>query len=146
MPKLLLLTLQRKSQSPTATTGVLSAAITGFDGEQLSKPVYTLEDTVRASGVKVAGETAISPGLYELRLTFSPHFGRFLPELIDVPMFTDIRLHGGNTVADTKGCPLMGLGMDGEKIWNCRPAEDMIIELMKACDIAYIHILSGEKS
>jgi hypothetical protein len=76
----------------------------------------TLEDIERVdpnpetpeNEAKVAGATAIPCGRYRVFLTWSPHFGRILPELQDVPGFAAIRIHAGNTEADTRGCLLVG--------------------------------------
>ena len=67
---------------------------------------WTLEDVVRA--VKIPGETAIPAGRYEVRLSLSQRFQKLLPEILTVPGFTGIRIHAGNTQADTHGCLLVG--------------------------------------
>lgn len=75
---------------------------------------YTLEDQLREqSGLSVAqwkvpGATAIPAGIYRVRLTFSQRFQRVLPLLEDVHGFTGVRIHPGNTIADTEGCILVG--------------------------------------
>lgn len=68
----------------------------------------TLEDTVR-NGVKIAGKTAIPAGTYKVKKTMSPRFKKILPEILNVPGFTGVRIHAGNTAIDTDGCLLLGL-------------------------------------
>jgi hypothetical protein len=70
---------------------------------------YVCEDVERPPGApKVHGQTAIPRGSYEIVVTYSPHFNRDLPLLKDVPDFEGIRIHPGNTAADTEGCLLPG--------------------------------------
>lgn len=63
----------------------------------------TLEDEVRPNGEKIYGETAIPAGTYNVRLSYSPRFKKILPEILNVPNFTGIRIHKGNSSADSRG-------------------------------------------
>ena len=67
---------------------------------------WTLEDVVRP--VKIPGETAIPAGRYAVQWSLSQRFQKLLPEILTVPGFTGIRIHAGNTQADTAGCVLVG--------------------------------------
>jgi hypothetical protein len=51
----------------------------------------------------------IRPGGYTLGLRYSERFAMLLPGLIGVPDRTDIEMHAGNSMADTKGCILLGV-------------------------------------
>ena len=69
---------------------------------------HTLEDVIRPTGEKVHSKTAIPPGRYRLILSMSNRFKKIMPEVLNVPMFTGIRIHSGNTAKDTAGCLLVG--------------------------------------
>ncbi|MBG7619359.1 hypothetical protein I5R65_07775 [Herbaspirillum sp. AP02] len=94
------LLLQREPSTKKSTAGKLF-----IDGVF---ECYTLEDSVRARGVKVYGQTAIPAGTYQVLLTQSPRFKRVLPLLLNVPGFEGIRIHPGNKAEDTDGCILVG--------------------------------------
>lgn len=93
----------------------------------------TLEDRVRPEGEKVYGKTAIPEGMYEVKLTHSPRFKKILPEILNVPNFSGIRIHTGNSSKDTEGCILVGT-WDGEKedwVGNSRIAFDELMALLE---------------
>ena len=71
----------------------------------------TLEPTWRDykhGAYKMKGCSAIPEGRYPLVVTWSPKFEQWLPLLLNVPKFSGIRIHAGNTPADTEGCILVG--------------------------------------
>lgn len=90
---------------------------------------HTLEDEIRADGVKVKHETAIPSGSYKVILSRSNRFKRIMPLLIDVPMFSGIRMHGGNNSKHTSGCPLVAFNTDYKKIWGT--AESKLTKKLK---------------
>ena len=92
---------------------------------------YTLEDAVRADGVKIYGETAIPTGLYDVVLTRSPRFKRVLPLLLDVKNFVGVRIHPGNSARDTEGCILVGEAKAKDWISKSRPAFNALFAKMK---------------
>ena len=88
----------------------------------------TLEDRVRAPGIKVAGETAIPAGTYRLTFEFSPRLKRETPRLQDVPGFTGVLIHAGNAPEDSEGCILVGrvVGPGPDRISESRLARDAL--------------------
>ena len=94
------------------------------DGEH---ECWTLEDVVRPEGApKVYGETAIPYGTYPVIVAYSNRFQRDLPLLVGVPDFTGIRIHPGNTAADTHGCLLVGRSHTGGSVTESRLAFDAL--------------------
>ncbi len=96
MPELF---LQRYEQSPAGTFGTLRNGAS-------QRLAYTCERP--DNGNQKLG--AIPAGQYEATPYVSPSKGRvFL--LHDVPGRSMIEIHKGNTIADTEGCILVGMGL-----------------------------------
>ena len=81
----------------------------------------TLEDYDRLyfGGIKEAGKTAIPCGRYQVILNnYSPRFGAkepykslcggCVPLIANVPRFSGVRIHIGNSASETDGCVLVG--------------------------------------
>lgn len=121
------LLLKRIARKPTYTIGRLYV-----NGTYLCD---TLEDYDRIyfGGSKVPGKTAIPCGRYEVVLnSYSPKFGArepyrslcsgCVPLIADVPNFSGIRIHIGNTESDTDGCPLVGFNKTKGRVDDSRQA------------------------
>lgn len=124
--------ITRFDLSPIRTIGQLA-----IDGMM---ECYTLEDPVRedpnpttpVNEGKIYGETAIPAGRYRVELTFSarakagtlwtPRADFKLPELLEVPGFTGIRMHAGNRAKDTLGCILLGQHRTTDEVTQSRAA------------------------
>ena len=100
---------------------------------------YTLEDAERP--VKIKGETAIPTGTYTVIVTMSPRFKKELPLIMNVPNFSGVRFHGGNTEQDTEGCPLLGMVRHMDAISNCAPAVALVTKMIKEAKQAELKIV-----
>lgn len=119
--------VKRKIFTEKSTIGELS-----INGEFFC---YTLEDKDRylESGTeKVFGKTAIPRGTYNLVMSFSNRFKKYLPEILNVPQFTGIRMHTGNKPEHTEGCLLVGKIKTKDVIFESAKAfKEFMAELKK---------------
>lgn len=122
------LVLIRKPSSNGTTIGELFLE----NGEFLC---YTLEDQIRdlTKVPKVYAQTAIMPGTYKVIINMSNRFKKLLPLLLNVAQFEGIRIHSGNTKADTEGCILVGtkVSADRQSVLNSRVAFTKVFTLMQ---------------
>lgn len=79
---------------------------------------------------KIKGVTAIPRGRYKLVTSMSHRFGKVLPEVLGVPGFSGIRLHGGNRAEDSEGCILVGKVRTSSGIAQCADVVKRIIDLI----------------
>lgn len=119
------------------------------DGERFSE---SLEDKDRGltqdmseeeiKRVKVYGETAIPTGVYTVKMTYSPKYKRNMPEVLDVPGFSGIRIHSGNTAKDSLGCILLGrntkVGMVTESRKTCKEFERLLEAAGGECKLTIV--------
>jgi len=103
--------VRRKTRTSISTIGVLTIMGNPFT-------CFTLEDQDRGLNnkmplpqikmAKVFGKTAIPSGRYKLTIDQSTRFNKMMPHVLNVQGFEGIRIHSGNTAADTEGCLLLG--------------------------------------
>lgn len=105
------------------------------DGVLLGQTLEDRDCHLEDGGEKIYGDSAIPRGTYRLPLSMSKRFGRIMPEVLDVPGFSGVRIHGGNDEADTLGCPLLGHVRTPTGIRDCKGPNDRLIDLMAAAEL-----------
>ena len=104
---------------------------------------YSLEDVGRPANTKVYGETCIPEGVYKLKVNLSNRFKREMVLLYNQKdysvdyngvRFTGIRVHGGNDVGDTEGCPLVAFNkINDEMVYS--KADIALVDKLKGFDL-----------
>ena len=96
---------------------------------------------------KVYGQTAIPYGTYEVKFAYSPKFSAksaykafihngLMPSICNVPEFSGVLIHGGNTAADTLGCLLVGRNtIKGQLTSSLNTFKPLYEKLYKHCVI-----------
>ena len=96
---------------------------------------YTVEDKVRPLGEKVFGKTAIPAGTYKVIINMSNHFKKEMPLLLNVPNFEGVRIHSGNTAADSEGCIIIGLTKTPDGVGMSRVAFTKLMDRIKGQEL-----------
>ena len=121
------LTLTRIAKRADYTIGRL-------EDENGVKICDTLESTWRdfkGGELKVPRKSAVPEGTYQVVITKSKKFGKYLPLLVGVPGFEGIRIHSGNTVNDTEGCILVGQNLIKGKVLLSRLTLEKLMRLIE---------------
>lgn len=108
------LILKRHTYTDNSTIGDL------VDSDHIAQICYTLEDTIRRK--KEPGITAIPAGRYEIQMREFKGTGKMYPYLMDVPFYSGIFIHGGNTPQDTEGCVLVGMRTGVDCLYDSQKA------------------------
>lgn len=131
------LELKRGAAQGTATVGKLYV-----NGQYFCD---TLEDLVRFTpGMTMSemrrikaqneGAIAIPAGEYQVIIDKSQRFQKRMPRLLHVPCFEGVRIHSGNTSADTGGCILVGTNSSNGKVLNSRETFNKLMAVLEpAC-------------
>lgn len=131
--------LVRLERGDAATLGGLIV-----DGKSIC---WTLEEPWRDNRTDVS---CIPTGRYPLRLEYSPSKGMELWTIKDVPERSYVRIHVGNTVDDTEGCPLTGTKpgyLKGKRaVLGSRDAFNVFMAAMSGSDEGEIEISDSSSS
>ena len=124
----MLLELKRRKSDNTCTIGDL------YVNHNPIAFCQTLEDIVRAPGIKIPGQTAIPAGEYIILPDFSQRFQRIMPFLQHISMFTRVMIHWLNFASQTEGC--IGVGQGGadhpDSIWHSKDTFNKLWPLLEA--------------
>jgi len=140
-PPILRIRLTRDTLAPAWTLGVVELDLPD-DAEGFLPFGFSVEDTDRRVEEdldrKVRGATAIPVGVYGVRTTWSPKFGRPVPLVEGVPGFRGIRIHPGKDSEDTEGCLILGLQRDVQAgtVSRSRPACDWLYNEIRTVETA----------
>lgn len=108
------------------------------DTDRGLKQSMTLEEIKK---IKVYSQTAIPTGRYQIVWSYSNRFKKCLPLLLNVPGYEGIRIHSGNTEADTSGCLLLGQNKVVGKVINSVVTCNKVLPLIKeACENGKVYI------
>jgi hypothetical protein len=80
--------------------------------------------------IKVMHQTAIPTGTYKVIANLSPAKKRMLPRLLDVPGFSGILVHRGNTKDDSSGCLIVGENKVKGMVINSTQYEKRLVEIL----------------
>lgn len=135
------LTLKRETRTGNSTIGKLSAGSKTICNilEDCDRGLSQNMTSTEIKQKKVYGKTAIPTGRYSIVVTFSNRFKKPLPLLQGVPGFEGIRIHPGNTSADTEGCLLPGTSASTDFVGSSRVAFAIVFEMIQTA------LNSGEK-
>jgi hypothetical protein len=104
------LELQRTTGLRTEDTCISKLLVNGkfecYILEDKDRGLTSMMSLEQINKLKVYGETCIPYGKYEIDLTLSARFKKVLPILLGVKGYEGVRIHTGNTKADTLGCLL----------------------------------------
>jgi hypothetical protein len=88
-------------------------------------------DFLDPSEGKIMGKTAIPYGRYRVEFVYWKKHNRMAPRLKDVPGFTGIFIHSGNTAEDTQGCILPGENKEKGKVLYSKYHVNIIDNLIR---------------
>ena len=128
------LQLPRGGESEASPRGGLEGVASrgGLEGVYFCDTLEPTWRDYRHGGRKIKGRSAIPEGRYPVVITWSPKMKQWLPLLVNVPMFSGIRIHAGNTAK--KGMVL------NSRTWLKR-LKDKIVEAKERGEAVWITVV-----
>ena len=105
-----------------------------IDGEYITDTIEDRFREIEKKEDKVYGLTAIPCGSYPVVLDFSSKYSKMMPHILDVPYFSGIRIHCGNSDEDSLGCIIVGefvQGVAGGWVKNSRITYSKVFTKLK---------------
>lgn len=138
------LSLKRIAKRDTYTIGKLYIDDKYFCDtiEDKDRGLKQTDSLLKIKSIKIMHETAIPVGTYKIDMdTVSPKyslpkykytkaFGAKMPRLIDVPGYSGVLIHAGNTAADSSGCILVGENKIVGKVINSQSTWTKLMNIL----------------
>jgi hypothetical protein len=126
------LKLVRKTFGSTFTKGELL-----IDNKHFCYVIEDVDRHLETAGckAKVQDKTCIPRGTYTIITDYSNHFGKTMIHLLNVPCFEGVRIHSGNSSADTEGCLIVAYNdTNKDKDWlgNSKAASQDLLAKVQA--------------
>ena len=137
------LTLKRIAKKQTYTIGhfYVNGQFFSDSLEDCDRGLTSQMTTEEIASKKIKTATAIPTGKYEVVWTFSNHFNKMMPLLMNVPGYAGVRIHSGNSSKDTEGCILIGKNDKIGWISNSRDCIDKLYPIIEnACKTEKVFI------
>lgn len=127
------LKLIRETFTDNSTIGELfiDGAFFCYTLEDKDRGLTSVMDILTLNKKKIFGTTCIPYGEYKVLLTMSNRFKRLLPEILDVKGYKGVRIHRGNTAADSLGCIIVGYKRGIDTVYESTKAENDLISKLK---------------
>ena len=128
------LTLFRKWKNTEYTIGQLFAGgrliCNTVEDSDRGLNMYMKEAEIKR--IKIQNETAIPVGTYKLAVSVSTKFKRKLIEVLNVPGYSGIRFHKGNTAKDSAGCIIPGENKVKGGVINSTHYEELLTSMVES--------------
>lgn len=109
--------------------------------EEASKLVFKAASLELPPRNNMRGVSAIPPGEYDMRFEYSRKFRRKLWELKGVEARSEIKIHVGNYITDTRGCILLGDRHYGAYVRNSMLTLSRLHDILENEEVVKIKIV-----